>query len=114
MFFGFLLAVIPGDYYRALYSYNPAINSPNQEAGIDEELTFEEDDIIIVSVPMVTRQYIYYTYDGTMDWDCIIIQAWNITVATMPTFIRFLCDSRSLDQSVVTIKSLESSVQYAC
>ena len=58
--------MIPGDYYRALYSYNPTINSPNQDAGVEEELNFEEDDIIIVSVSMVTYQYVCCTFDCTL------------------------------------------------
>ena len=38
----------PTSYYRALVSYNPQLQSPNEDAA-DEELTFHESDIIIVS-----------------------------------------------------------------
>lgn len=36
-------------YFRAQYSYDPQYQSPNQEEGVDEELTFNEGDIIVVS-----------------------------------------------------------------
>ena len=39
--------VIIGSYYKALYSYDPHLNSPNPD-GVEEELAFDEDDIILV------------------------------------------------------------------
>ena len=39
--------VIIGSYYKALYSYDPQMNSPNPD-GVEEELAFDEDDIILV------------------------------------------------------------------
>jgi len=52
-----LCVVVDGDigrsqgvkYYRAIYSYNPLMMSPN-EGLEEEELTFHEGDIIKVSV----------------------------------------------------------------
>ena len=36
-------------YYRAMYSYNPAYQSPNEAEEVDDELTFQEGDVIVVS-----------------------------------------------------------------
>ena len=44
----FLPPDFPPRYYRALYSYDPSSPSPNTE-GAEEELAFEDGDIILVS-----------------------------------------------------------------
>ena len=41
------MLVIPGDYYRTLYTYDPSINSPNDDAE-EFELAFQEGDIVVV------------------------------------------------------------------
>lgn len=39
--------VAVGGYYRAVYSYDPSVSSPNGE-GANEELQFYENDMIMV------------------------------------------------------------------
>lgn len=36
-----------GGYYRAMYSYDPSVSSPNED-GANDELTFGDNDIIVV------------------------------------------------------------------
>lgn len=39
----------PVRYYRALASYDPSLQSPNED-GAEQELAFSVDDVIVVSV----------------------------------------------------------------
>ena len=54
MFFLFFItcSVVVGGHYKALYTYDPRVNSPNVD-GMDEELAFEKDDIIMVRIQLL-------------------------------------------------------------
>lgn len=60
-FVHFFLTVIPGDYYQTMYTYDPSISSPNDDA--EMELAFHEDDIVVVSSYNTFNDiYILYMY----------------------------------------------------
>ena len=50
------IPVIEGHYYVTLYTYDPSISSPNDDAE-DVELDFVEGDIIVVCI----RVFVYYS-----------------------------------------------------